>query len=180
MSVTDPRIQGYATALFHVAKAEGVLEQVEDELFRFARTLEREIRLRDALIDPNLPADHRARMVAELLDGKASPHTASLIGFVVQQGRARDLAAIIDALVALAATERRQVIAEVRSAVSLDDAQRARVKDALESATGKQVELKVLVDPAVVGGLVARVGDTVFDASVRHRLQLAKEHFGRS
>ena len=175
----DPRVQGYATALFQVATAEGALEQVEDELFRFARTLEHESKLRDALTDPNLPADHRANMIGELLGEKATPHTVNLISFVVQQGRARELTKIIDSLVALAAESRQQAVAEVRAAVPLDGDQRARLKQALEKAAGKQIELKVIVDPSVVGGLVARVGDQVFDATVRHRLELAKEHFGR-
>lgn len=177
---SDARVQGYAAALFQVARAEGALEQVEDELFRFARTLERETRLRDALVDPSLPGEHRANMVAELLGEKASPHTANLIGFVVKQGRARDLTAIVDSLVALAAEERKKAIAEVRSAVPLDGDQRRRLKAAIEEATGRQVELKVIPDPAVIGGIVVRVGDMVFDASVRRRIELAKEHLGRT
>lgn len=176
----DARVQGYAAALFQVAQAEGALEKIEDELYRFARTLESESRLRDALTDATLPADRRAEMVTELLGKKASPHTANLIAFIVQSGRARDLTAIVDSLVEMAARERNKTIAEVRSAVALDDDQRARLKAALESSTGKQVELKVLVDPSVIGGLTAKVGDVVFDASVRQRLQAVKQHLGRA
>jgi F-type H+-transporting ATPase subunit delta len=179
MTAKDPRVQGYATALFEVARAEGALEQVEDELFRFARTLERETRLRDALTDPNLPADHRAQMLTELLSDKASPYTTNIVTFIVQQGRARDLTRIIDSLVELAAEARSQSVAEVRSAVPLDADQRARLKAALEQASGKQVELKVIVDPGIIGGLSAQVGDQVYDASVRRRLELAKELLGR-
>ena len=62
-------------------------------------------------------------------------------------------------------------VAEVRSAVPLDDDQQRRLSAALVNATGKQVELKVVVDPSVLGGLVAQVGDTVIDGSVRSRLQ---------
>jgi F-type H+-transporting ATPase subunit delta len=179
MSTKDPRVQGYAKALFDIAQAEGALEQVEDELFRFARTLENEIRLRDALVDANLPAEQRVKMLNELLGSKASPHTVNLIAFVVQQGRARDLTAIIDSLVELAAQERQRAVAEVRSATPLDAEQRTKLEQALKAATGKDITLKVIVDPSVVGGLVARVGNMVFDASVRRRLELAKEHFGR-
>lgn len=175
----DRLVQGYAAALFSVAEAEGVLDQVEDELFRFARTVENEAQLREALTDANLPAEHRANMVAELVGKKASPHTVNLISFIVTSGHARNLSQIVDALVALAAEKRKHVVAEVRSAVPLDEKQREKLSDALEKATGKQVELKVLVDPSVIGGVVARVGDMVFDASVRRRLQLAKEAFGR-
>jgi F-type H+-transporting ATPase subunit delta len=135
--------------------------------------------LRDALIDPNVPADHRAKMIEELLGSKASPHTVNLIAFVVQQGRARDLSAIIDSLVQLAAEERKKAVAEVRTAVPLDGEQRQKLERALHEATGKDITLKVIVDPSVVGGLIARVGDMIFDASVRRRLDLVKEHFGR-
>jgi F-type H+-transporting ATPase subunit delta len=171
--------RGYAQALFQVARAEGVLEQVEDELFRFARTLEREPRLREALTDIALPPEHRARMVEELLGSKASPHTVNILKFVVEQGRARELTSIVDSLVALAAEARKRDVAEVRSAVPLDEEQRRRLAEAIGRATGKEVDLKVLVDPSVIGGLLVRVGDQVFDGTVRRRLQLAREHIGR-
>jgi F-type H+-transporting ATPase subunit delta len=174
--MADAAIRGYATALFTIAQAEGALDQIEDELFRFARTMEREIRLRDALVDPGLPNEQKMNVVEELLGGKASPHTIGLIGFVIAQGRARELPSIVDAVIEVAATERQKAVAEVRSAVPLGQAERDRLRDAIAKATGKQVDVKVLVDPSVVGGLLVRVGDTVFDGTVRRRLQLAKEH----
>jgi len=173
------RVEIYAHSLLEVARVEGNLSEVEDELFRFARTLENEIRLRDALVDPQLPVERRVAMLRELLGTKASQHTVNLVGFVVEQGRARELTQIIDSLVELAAKERQKAVAEVRTAVPLDDDQRARLQRALREATGKEITLKVIVDASVVGGLVARVGDLVFDASVRRRLERAKEELGR-
>lgn len=175
----DPRIQGYAAALFQVALAEGALETIEDELFRFARTLHQEPKLREALTDLALPTDHRSKMVAELLGDKASPHAVNLIRFVIEQGRARDLPGIVDSLVELAAAERRRAVAEVRSAVPLDGDLRDRLRGAIETATGKSIELKVIVDPSIIGGLHVRVGDLVFDGTVRRRLQQAREHIER-
>jgi F-type H+-transporting ATPase subunit delta len=177
---TTELARGYAQALFQVARAEGALEQVEDELFRFARLLERETRLREALTDLGLPPEHRASMVQELLGPKASPVTTNIVSFVVQQGRARELPKIIDSLVELAAEERSKAVAEVRSATPLDGEQRRKLAEAIEHATGKHVELKVLVDPSVIGGLLVRVGDEVIDATVRRRLQVAKETIGRA
>jgi F-type H+-transporting ATPase subunit delta len=171
----DPAVRGYAAAIFEVAKAEGVLDTVEDELFRFARTVEAEPKLREALRDINLPPERRAQMVRELLGKKANQHTVNLIEFVVLSGRIRDLTAIVDALVEKAAAERAKAVAEVRSAVPLDDEQRSKLRDAIAKATGLDVELKVIVDPAVLGGLLVRVGDQIFDGTIRRRLQTARE-----
>jgi len=168
------RIDGYTTALFEVARAEGSLEEVEDELFRFARTLESSDELRNALTDASLPAARRQGVVEDLLGGKASPTTVALVSFVVGSGRARDLPAIIDRLVARAAAERNRVVAEVRSAVPLTGEQIERLTTALGNATGKQVQVKVVVDPSVLGGILAQVGDTVIDGTIRHRLDQLK------
>jgi F-type H+-transporting ATPase subunit delta len=168
-------IRGYAEAMFSVAEAEDALEAVEDELFRFARALEGQQGLRDALTDPALPTDRKRAVLADVLGDRANPQTVNLLGFVVEQGRARDLPAIVDELVALAAERRRAAVAEVRTAIPLDAERRERLAEALGKATGKNVELKVVVDPSVVGGVVARVGDQVIDGSVRRRLELARE-----
>lgn len=175
---TKERIEGYAAALLEVARAEGALEAVSDQLFSFAGVLASQPKLRDAVTDPNLPADHRAQMLAELLGGKVHPTTVNLVRFVVESGHARELATIVDAFVARAAEARSMAVADVRSAVSLDDKQREALKAALEKATGKKLEVKVVVDPDVVGGFVARVGDLVFDASVRRRLASLQEKIG--
>ena len=67
-------------------------------------------------------------------------------------------------------------MAEVRAAVPLDEAQRARLAEALSTATGRTVEVALVLDRTVIGGVVARVGDEVIDGSVRSRLEEAKEH----
>jgi F-type H+-transporting ATPase subunit delta len=168
-------VRGYAQALFSVAEAEGVLDTVEDELFRFARTLERQGDLREALTDPVLPAERKRAVLEDILGERANPHTVGLLGFLVEQGRARELGNIVDELVALAAERRKAAVAEVRTAVRLDATRRKRLVEALERATGKRIELKAVVDPSVVGGVVARVGDQVIDGSIRRRLELARE-----
>src|SRR3954468_21516342 len=171
------RIDAYASALLEIAKAEGSLETVEDELFRIARTIEGNDQLRSTLIDQAIPLERRQGIVEDLFGGKASPITTQLVSFVVGLGRGRELPAIIDRLVEEAADERKQAVAEVRSAIPLTDDQRTRLGEALGKATGKQVSVKVIVDPSVMGGLIARIGDTVIDGSVRHRLEQLKEKF---
>jgi F-type H+-transporting ATPase subunit delta len=174
MTDSNSRIDGYASALFEIAKAEGTLDEVEDELFRFARSLEGSDELRNALTDELVPAERRQAIVEDLLGSKASPTTASLVSFVVGAGRGRDLPAIISKLVERAASEKDRTVAEVRSAIPLTDDQQRRLAAALANATGKQVEVKVVVDPSVLGGAIATVGDAVIDGSVRTRLDQIK------
>jgi len=172
--MSDARIDGYARALFEVARAEGTIDEVEDELFRFARSYESSDDLRSALTDDQVPAAKRQAIVEDLLGGKATSTTTQLVSMVVGSGRGRDLPAIIDKLVARAADSKDLAVAQVRSAVPLTDDQQNRLRAALANATGKQVNLKVIVDPAVLGGLVATVGDTVIDGSVRTRVDQLK------
>lgn len=169
------RIDAYASALFEVAKAEGSLETVEDELFRVARTVEENDALRGALTDQRIPIETRQGIVEDLLGKRASPVTTALVSFVVGAGRGRDLPAIIDTLVKRAAAERQQAVADVRTTIPLTEDQRNRLAAALSKATGKQLSLKVTVDPSIVGGIVAHIGDTIIDGSVRHSLDQLKE-----
>jgi F-type H+-transporting ATPase subunit delta len=175
--MADERSQAYAEALLAVARSEGSLAEVEDELFRFARLLESNDDLRTTLTDAALPVSRRQQIVEDLLGGRANPTTTALVSMVVGTGRSRDLPAIIDELVKLSAAEGNKEVAEVRSAVDLTDDQKQRLAAALEAKTGKKVELKVIIDPTVLGGLVAQVGDTVIDGSVKTRLQQLKTAF---
>src|SRR5439155_25524196 len=133
-----------------IARVEGSLETVEDELFRVARTIEGNDQLRSVLTDHAVPVDRRQGIVEDLLSGKASPITTALVSFVVGAGRGRDLPAIIDKLVEQAAEERNEEVAEVRSAIPLTDDQRDRLAAGLSRATGKKVSVKVVVDPSVL------------------------------
>ena len=179
MADRDRVIRGYAEAVLAVAEAEGSLDTVEDELYRFARTVEAQTDLRDALTDPSLPAERKKATVTDLIGARANPLTVNLLGFLVEQGLARDLPRVVDALAELAAERRERALAEVRTAVPLDAERRARLAEALSAATGKQLELKILVDDSVIGGVMARVGDQVFDGTVRRKLELARQQLSQ-
>ena len=172
---TEGVIHGYAEALFRVVNAEGDLDTVEDELFRFGKLLESNSDLKQALSDQGIEKAQRVKVLDDLLKGKVSDHTFGLLSFIVTQGRARQLPQILDELSALAAEARNSAIAEVRSAVPLDKDQQKRLAEALSSATGKKVDVKVLVDPSVIGGISAKIGDTVIDGTIKRRLEQLKE-----
>ena len=172
--MSDAQIQGYARAMFEIARADGTLDEVEDELFRFARSYEGSEELRNTLSDDQIPAEKRQAIIEDLLGGKATPTTTQLVSMVVGSGKARELPAIVDLLVQRASSAKQLDTAEVRTAVALTGDQEARLKAALENATGKSLNLKTIVDPSVVGGVVATVGDDVIDDSVRTRIDQLK------
>lgn len=171
-------VRGYARALLSVIGSEGQLGTVDDELFTFAKALEQHPDLARSLTDAALPVENKKAVIADLLSDRANPVTVSLLGFLVEAGHARDIPKIVEQLATLAAQERQHVMAEVRFAVAPSDEQRDRVAAALSRATGRAVEVKVVVDPSIVGGVVARVGDEIFDGSLSSRLTDAKQQLG--
>jgi len=164
------RTQAYAAAMYAVANAEGQLSSVGDELFTLARAIEGNDALRDALGDPHLPAERRQQIIEELLGSRSSDVTLGLASLAVATGRGREIPAIVDALLKMSATEEGRQVAEVRSAIALTEDQQERLAASLTEATGHRVDVRVVVDPTVIGGLVVRVGDQVIDGSIRHRM----------
>ena len=173
---SDAVVSGYAQALLAIAQAEGVLDRVQDELYAFAKAVEANRELRESLTDAALPAENKRAVVEDLLGERAHPLTVTLAAFLVEAGQARRLGPIAEELAREAAARSEKRLAEVRTAVALTDQQRRKLEDALSKAAGQPVELKVVVDPTVVGGVVARLGDEVFDGSVASRLTDARQH----
>jgi F-type H+-transporting ATPase subunit delta len=169
------RVEAYSQAFLEVARAEKQGGAIEDDLFRFVRALEANDDLRMALADRAVPAERRIAVVEELMGGVALPVSVGLVSMVVGADRAGELSAVVDRFLELSAEERKHEVAEVRAAVPLDERLRDRLAKALSDATGKEVEVKVVVDPNVLGGVVARIGDTVIDGSVRRRLDQLRE-----
>jgi F-type H+-transporting ATPase subunit delta len=167
-----------AQVLFDMADADGSLQDVEDELLRFTRLADGDPGLRSALTDPALPGDNKRALVEDLLEVKANRLTVLLLGSLVQRYGGRELTRTVEDAIALASERRRRVVAEVRSAVDLDAERRGRLAEALERVAGRSVDLHVIVDPAVLGALSVRIGDEVYDGTVRHQLERARERLG--
>ena len=169
------RLDGYATAVLETLDGERALGEVEDELFRFQRVVAGADELRAALTNRDLPVSARRSLVTDLLASRASAATTALAAYATQVGRPRDYEALLEALVARVNAEANRRLAEVRSAVELDEDQRRKLAEALGRAIGHDVDVRVTVDPSVIAGFVATIGDTVVDGTARHRLDLLKE-----
>lgn len=157
-------------ALLARAQTEGSLDEVEDELFRFGRIVDREPGLALALTDPALPAERKRALLERLLADRARPVTRRLIERAVGDGYRHDLERTIEEFTQLAAARRQRLVAVVRVARPLDDEQAARLREAISRYFGRDIQLQVDVDPTVLGGVVVRVGDEVVDGSVARRL----------
>ncbi len=169
------RLRGFAERVFEGVSEQSAVDGIEDDLFRLARLAESRPELGAALSGPEAPLPARLQVLEELLRDKVGADTIALAGYVLRCGRSRDLVGALDYLVELAAAERGRRVAHVKAAVALDDDERARLAEALGARMRRPVELRVVVDPAVLGGLDVAVGDTVIDGTVRHRLDQLRD-----
>jgi len=169
------RVGGFAAAIFEDLSS-AQLEEIEDELFRFARTVESAAALRSALTDRDCPVEARQGIVHDLLETKVQVETLQLVDYAIAGGRARDFVGTLDWLVETTARVRGWRIALVKSAREVDVDQRVELAESLTGLVGYPVELQVVVDPTLVMGAVVRVGDLQVDATVRGRLDALREH----
>ncbi|CAB4643049.1 unannotated protein [freshwater metagenome] len=151
------------------------LDRVEDELFSASRSLLGSSELRSALVG-GAGADLKAALVTELLSKKTSESTVKLVRALVTQRRGRSLeAAFADYLFGLA-NRRNRLIAVVRTAAPITDAQKVRLSGAIEKQVGQPIRVNIQVDPTILGGVSIKFADELIDASISNRLA----HAGRA
>jgi F-type H+-transporting ATPase subunit delta len=156
-------------ALALAAQFDGRLDDLEDDLFRFARVVSGQPQLRLALTGSAREAAKQG-LLQDLLATKVSPASLSLITQVLTHPRGRSPQAALDLCAAIAAHRREQLIAVVRVATELTPAQRERLARALATTQGRGVHLNVLLDPEVIGGMSVQIGDELIDGTAASRL----------
>ena len=180
----DDRDLGDATeslaveAVVASAEAGGRLDALEDELFRFGRVVAADSGLRDALSAHGGDEDAKVALVEALLEGKASPEAILLVLQAAVSPRGRRFGPVLESYLAIAAMRREQLTATVTAAFPLDDVQAQRLARALSAIYGRTVQINVVLDPAVVGGIRVQVGDEVVDGTILRRLQEAERALG--
>ncbi|MCC2033536.1 F0F1 ATP synthase subunit delta [Microbacterium allomyrinae] len=143
---------------------------VEEELFRFSRTVAENSELELALGSRLGDASAKGTLVRTLLDGRASAATVLIAASLAQQPRERRIRQLLSRATRLVADQRGRTVATVFAASPLSSAQVDRLASALSQRYGAQVSLNTVVDPTVVGGLRVQIADDVIDASVSSRL----------
>jgi F-type H+-transporting ATPase subunit delta len=151
------------------------IEDVEDELFRIGRLVDREPQLAGLLGDQTVPVDKRVELLRSVIGGKVHPTTERLLVRALQAPHGRPLDRAAEDLAELAAMRRERFVARVRTPVALTDEQHQRLSDALSRIYGRPMSLLVELDRDLLGGLVVRVADEVIDGSIAGRLVAARQ-----
>jgi F-type H+-transporting ATPase subunit delta len=172
--LTDSLESAGDDALFSAAEREGVLERVEDELFRLERILDAEGELTTLLDEKAVRGDRRVQLLDAVVGGKVHPVTRALLEHAVRTERKRSITLAIDDLLEAASGRQEKSVARVVSALPLTDEQSDRLAAALSDLYGRPIVLRTAVDATVRGGLVIRVGDEVIDGSIAARLAEAR------
>ncbi len=168
-------------ALLASAENAGDLAEVEDELFRFGQVVDANPQLAATLGDTTAPAERRAELVHSLLSEKARPATVRLAELALAGFAGRSFAGALTRLVELAAERRDRQVAYVVVAAALTEDEERRLGATLSGMYGREVTLKVTVDPDVIGGISLRVGHDLYDGTISSRLtQTRNALVGRS
>ncbi len=171
----------YAVALLDLADEAGALAAVEKDVKAFRAMLAESADLRRLVASPAFGADAKAAGVNAVAEAAGlDALTRKFIGLIARNGRVAALPAALAAFERLAAEKRGAVAAEVTSAVKLSVAQQKGIASALRQVLGKDPELTVRVDPALLGGLKVKVGSRLYDASLKSRLDNLKHALKRA
>jgi len=161
----------YASALFELASEQNQLDEVDSDLGKFQGMLEQSDDLRRLVKSPAFAAEEQERALGAVMDWAAvGATTGNFLKIVTRNRRLFAAEDMIKTFRALLARHRGEVAAEVKSAVALTEGQLAALKDKLETSYGKDVRLDASVDPALLGGLVIKIGSRMFDSSLKTKL----------
>ena len=160
----------YAEAAFEIGRADRTLDAWERDLATIGETM-RHAELRRLLQHPAIPFAEKERVLRAVLGLGVAPPAVNLLLLMVRRGRPGAVEPMIARFSELLRRQRGVALAQVRTALPLHDGQRADVAARLRAITGLQIEMDETVDPDLIGGIAVRIGDQLYDASVRSRLE---------
>lgn len=164
-------VRRYAATLLDAAEETGVLDAVRSDVQGVLETISNSQELDEFLINPLISPEVQDRTLVAVFDGKVQVLTRNFLSLIAQRRRASFLVSVLSAFTEMVEEREGILSAEVVSAVELSDEQQGRLAERLAAYTGKQIRLHARVDSTLRGGLVARVGDTVFDGSLNTHLE---------
>ena len=166
----------YAKALFAIGKEDGKNEAYNESLQAVASLFSGSPDVQDALTNPLYPLDVREKAMTALIKAMgADTVMGNFLSLLVQKKRAMIIPEIAESFQVMVDEDKNVSHGTVISAVELSTDLRGKIQDTLEKLTGKKVELTASVDPSIIGGMIAKVGDMVLDGSIRTQLASLKD-----
>ena len=171
--------QVYARALFEVAKEQDKLDVVREQLGQFADALNGNGDLRVFFFSPYFSTEEKKDGLKRMLDG-ADPAIENFLQSLLERHRMPVIFRIRATYEQLWDQENKLLPVQVTSAVELDEATVKSIGERIGEQTGQRVELTSTVDPDILGGIVLRVGNSILDASIKHRLDQLRKHVAQA
>ena len=166
----------YAKALLSLAEQSGETEAVKKDLTAVADMYRTSKNLQNVILNPAFGTKDKSNVLKSLVaEMKVSPVAARFTDLLVEKGRFRYIREVAASYSDLLDIKLGRVKATVTSAQDLSDAEAAKIKDRIKTMVGKDVELSMEVDPALIGGVKTRIGSTVYDGSIRNQVKLVRE-----
>ena len=160
----------YAKALFEVARERGELDQAARDLSRLASMLKEHADLAQFLHHPVVPKQAKQELLKQVFQGELSPGVYRLVQILIERDRLKELDRVAQAYVEEVNKERGLVEAIVSTAVPLTEDQQEHLKHTLAKLTAKEVHLISEVNPEMLGGMTVKIGDIIFDGSLKNKL----------
>ncbi|MGB3542618.1 ATP synthase F1 subunit delta [Rubrivirga sp.] len=173
----DPVARRYAQALAQEAQSQGVLEDVDVDVDLLHATLEGSRDLRLVLESPIYSQEKTRAVLEGVFGSKVSALTSKFLNLLVQKERDGQIPSVLEAYRQLRDDRLGVIEASVKTAKPLAPEQMTELQKSLEARAGKTVRMRYEIDPSLVGGLVVRLGDVVFDRSVKHQLEMLRDQF---
>ncbi len=164
----------YAEAIFAIARENNTIDRTLEDVQGIA-SLFSQRKLAYLLNEPKIPTQRKMQAIRQALESKVLRTSLNLALLVVQRELVEAMPSIARELAQLVLDYKNQAIAEVTTAAPMDERQLGQVRQALEQRTGKTILMQTKVQPEILGGVIARVGDQVIDGSIRHRLAVLKQ-----
>lgn len=162
----------YAKALFEIGLEDGSYARIGKDVASLAKAIKDSKELRDVLESPTVPREDREKIVLAILQRIGGTQTTiNFCKLLLDRERMNQVPGISRELSAMIDEHEGQLTAQVTSAQALSDSQKAELKTALEKLSGKKIQIESKEDPALLGGVVAKVGDLVYDGSLRTQLR---------
>jgi len=170
MARRDTSARRYAEAAFEIGRADGTLDAWERDMATLGETM-RHAELRSLLQHPAIPFADKERVLRRVMGRGVAAAPINLVLLMVRRGRPGAIDRMIERFTELLRRHRGIALAEVRTALPLADGQRAELVSQLRTLTGSKIEVDETVDPDLIGGIAVRIGDQLYDASVRSRIE---------